>query len=86
MIEETKVLDRRAQLKAKLCEIMDLYTRGPMAHSLVTADLRVLWANSSTANDFIAETIQTSDVGAAHYQLKQDPKNLFKITTHDLKC
>jgi hypothetical protein len=85
MIDETKVLDR-AQLTAKLREIMDLYTRGPTIHCLVTTDLRILWANSSTAKDFIAETIKTSDVGAAHYQLQQNPKNMFKITTHDLTC
>ena len=70
------MLDRRAQLTAKLCEIMDLYTREPMVHTLVTTDLCVLWANISVANDFIAETIQKSDVGAANYQLKQNPKNV----------
>jgi len=63
MTEETKVLHRRAQLTAKLCEIMDLYTWGPKVHSLVITDLCVLWANISIAIDFIAETIQTSDVG-----------------------
>jgi hypothetical protein len=85
MTEETKMLDRRAQLTEKLCEIMDLYTRGSTVHSLVTTDLCVLWANISVADDFIAKTIQTTDVGAAHYQLKQNPKNVFKITTNDLK-
>lgn len=68
MTEETKVLDRRTQLTVKLCEIMGLYTRGPTVHSLVTTDLRVLWVIIFRANDFNAETIQTSDMGAAHYQ------------------
>jgi hypothetical protein len=68
MTEEIKVLDRRTQLTAKLREIMDLYTRGPTVHSLVATHLHVLWANISIANDFVAETIQTSDVGAAHYK------------------
>jgi len=65
MTEETKVLDRRAQLTAKLCEIKDLYTRGPTVHSL-----RVLWANISIAIDFIAETIQTSDVVGSKLPIK----------------
>ena len=81
-----KVLDRGTQPSGKLCEIVELYTRGPTVHSSVTNDLRVLWANISIANGIDAETTQTSDVGTAHYQLKKNPKNVFKITTNDLKC